>query len=121
MNTADVVLELQHLKSEARSRRQHGDFDNEVGRLRLSVERGRAALAENPPAETGGTASPLAWEAADCLGMLGGALLRQAKVPEAIEVFQEGRDLEMSHPDAVKLTYNTVNWFVARLLHGGWR
>lgn len=118
MNAATAIQELRQLKVEARERRRQGDREGELRTLQLGVQRGQAAMSDAPKDSTGGT---LAWEVADCLGMLGGALLRQGRTQEAIAIYQKGRDLEQSYADAVHLTYNTVNLFVARLLNGGWQ
>lgn len=118
MNATTAIQELRQLKAEAREQRRQGDQEGELRTLQLGVQRGQAAMSDAPQDSTGGT---LAWEVADCLGVLGGALLRQGRVQEAIATYQKGRDLEQSYADAVHLTYNTVNLFVARLLNGGWQ
>lgn len=118
MNATTAIQELRQFKVEARERRHQGDWEGELRTLRAGVQCGQAAMSDAPQDSTGGT---LAWEVADCLGMLGGALLRQGRTQEAIAIYQQGRDLEQSYADAVHLTYNTVNLFVARLLNGGWQ
>jgi hypothetical protein len=117
MNATTAIQELRQLKAEAREQRRKGDADSEIRLLRSGVQLGQELMATVPQDTIPET---LAWEAADCLGMLGGALLREGKTREAIAAYQEGRDLEQRFSDSVRLTYNTVNLIVARLMDGGW-
>jgi tetratricopeptide (TPR) repeat protein len=108
MNTAETIARLRELKSQSQDLRAKGDLTGSIGPLRSGIELGREALAQ------------VTWELADCLGMLGGNLLRQGQVRDAIEAFRHGRDLEMSNALDLELTYNTVNFLVARVLEAGW-
>lgn len=83
--------------------------------LEQGMIEGQAALS------TGQRDVGLACRMADCLGMLAGSLVRQGRVGEALAVYRDGRDLEMDPESGVKMTYNTVNLLVTRLLVDGWQ
>lgn len=108
MSTTEAIARLRESKLQSQALRAKGDLPGSIEALRTGVDVGRTALSQ------------VAWELADCLGMLGGSLLRQGDVDGAIEAFRQGRDLEMSSAYDLELTYNTVNFLVARLLESGW-
>jgi tetratricopeptide (TPR) repeat protein len=120
MPMLDTVGRLRQLKAEALDLRARGDLPGSIGRLRTAIELGRAVLGATDGTAAAGDPAGLAAEQADCLGILGGNLLRRGDLREAIVVFREGRDLELGAAGQLDSSYNTVNLFVALVLEGGW-
>lgn len=109
----DLVKTLQELKAAARELRGKQDLKGAIELLQAGMVEGRAALA------AGNRNVALASEVADCFGMLGGNLIRQGSVSQALAVYRAGRDIEMG-VDGLTMTYNTVNLLVTGLLDEGW-
>lgn len=120
MGIQESIVRIKQLKAESLDLRSKGDLAAAMDRLRSGVETGRetiAAKAGGPPSDP---AERLEWEMADCLGILGGMLLKESRLAEAIEAFREGRDLEVKDGYRLGLTYNSVNFLVALVMDSGW-
>jgi tetratricopeptide (TPR) repeat protein len=99
-------------KEEAKDFRDDGDIDSAIKALQDAV----GALDESPLSnrllETDAPSGPqkkLAFQLADCLGMLGGNHRRLDQFPEALAAFTRGRAIEESEKLAVPSSYNLVN------------
>jgi len=120
MSIQEPIVRIKKFKSESFDLRSKGDLKAAMERLRDGVKTGRKAMASKAKSPSSDPAGRVEWELADCLGILGGMLLKQGRVAEAIEAFREGRNLEMKGGYQLGLTYNSVNYLVALVMDSGW-
>jgi tetratricopeptide (TPR) repeat protein len=120
MDMQESIVRIKQLKAESLDLRSKGDLAAAMDRLRSGVETGREAIAAKAGGPSSDPAGRLEWEVADCLGILGGMLLKEKRLREAIEAFREGHDLEMKDGYRLGLTYNSVNYLVALVMDSGW-
>ena len=99
-------------KEEAKDFREDGDIKSAIEALEDAI----AALDRSPLSnrllETDAPSVPqkkLAFQLADCLGMLGGNYRRLDQFPEALAAFNRGRAIEESEKLEVPSSYNLVN------------
>lgn len=113
---------LRIAKDDCRARRQVGDEAGAIARLQAALagvgEAGWRALLDGDR-EGLALKREAAWDLADCCGMLGGALRRAARLPEAQAVFQHGGALEVDPGLELPLSYNLVNALVTEVECGG--
>jgi tetratricopeptide (TPR) repeat protein len=119
MDTANTIAKLKQMKAASLRLRREGKMADAIETLRSATEEGHAFIASVSDKASIPDLTEVYWELADCLGMLGGNLLRQEKLDYAIDAFGQGRDIEMSQEAQIDLTYNTVNLVVARALAHG--
>jgi tetratricopeptide (TPR) repeat protein len=96
-------------KEEAKMYRDDGDIDGAVDVLREAVD---LLLQVAPDADRGALTDAekqIAWNLADCLGMLGGNYRRLGRLDDALRCFEEGRSWEEDERFGIDSTYNLVN------------
>ncbi len=119
MTTFSAEAEISRLTSIAKLRKEEAkDFrdDGEIKSAIQALEDAIAALDQSPLSnrllETDAPSGPqkkLAFQLADCLGMLGGNYRRLNQFPEALAAFNRGRAIEESEKLEVPSSYNLVN------------
>lgn len=99
-------------KEEAKDARDDGDIPSAIEALEDAI----AALDRSPLSdrllETDAPSGPqkkVAFQLADCLGMLGGNHRRLDRLPEALAAFARGQTIEESEKLEVPSSYNLVN------------
>ena len=116
-----LSADLRIAKDGFRTHRQSGDEAGAIGALQAALDAvGEGAWRALLDGGRGGF--PLkreaAWDLADCCGMLGGALRRAKRLPEALAVFRRGGALEVDPSLELPLSYNLVNALITEIESG---
>ena len=120
MTGDELLAEIAILKDEAKIERDTGAYSDAIERLSEAI-----ALIDDSQWDDGATATRLddvqkrvAWQLADCLGMLGGNYRRLQQLDEAIQCFERGRLYEQDPRFQIYSSYNTVNSIIAPIEEG---
>jgi tetratricopeptide (TPR) repeat protein len=119
MTNFNAETEISKLTSIARLRKEEAKDFREDGEIKSAIEALEDAIAtldqsplSNRLLETDAPSDAqkkLAFQLADCLGMLGGNYRRLDNFPEALAAFTRGRIIEESEKLEVPSSYNLVN------------
>jgi tetratricopeptide (TPR) repeat protein len=99
-------------KEEAKDFRDDGDIKSAIQTLEQAIIVLDRSPLSNRLLDTDAPSAPqkkLAFQLADCLGMLGGNYRRHDQFPQALAAFTRGRIIEESEKLAVPSSYNLVN------------
>jgi tetratricopeptide (TPR) repeat protein len=125
MTSFDAETEISRLisvaklrKEEAKDFRDGGDFKSAIEVLEDAIADLDRSPLSNCLLETDVPSEPqkqLAFQLADCLGMLGGNYRRLDQFQKALDAFTRGRAIEESEKLGVASSYNMVNAFTLPL------
>jgi tetratricopeptide (TPR) repeat protein len=99
-------------KEEAKDFRDDGEIESAIQTLEDAIEALDRSPLSNRLLETDAPSGPqkkLAFQLADCLGMLGGNYRRRDQFKEALAAFTRGQAIEESEKLEVPSSYNLVN------------
>jgi len=105
-----LIAKVKVLKEEAKLYRDDSDYDEAVDVLKDAVGLlDSTELDSDQSEETTDIEKKIAWEFADCFGMLGGNYRRLNRLTDALECFKRGRMYEENPSFSINSSYNLVN------------